>query len=86
MSHDVLVTSEARAKLYRHRLTKTLSKLIRNHLVLAISCRQVMSLANQVISLWISPTAGYSDFIVYSLYWVNSKELEMTGMVIQLFE
>ena len=39
----VPVTSE---KLYRHRLTNTLSKLKRHHLVLAISCRQVMSPAN----------------------------------------
>ena len=58
MSCDVLVTSEARVKLYRYRLTKTLPKLEHQHLVLAISWRQVMSPANQVISLQISPTAG----------------------------
>ena len=49
MSSDVLAMSEARVKLCRHRLTKTLPKLKRHHLVLAISCRQVMSPANQVI-------------------------------------
>ena len=42
----VPVTSEARVKLYRHRLTKTLWKLKHHHLVLAISYRQVMSPAN----------------------------------------
>ena len=51
MSCDVLVTNEgeARKKLYRHSLMKTLPKLKCHHLVLAISCRQVMSPANEVI-------------------------------------
>ena len=58
MSCKVLVMSEARVNLYRHRLTKTLLKLKHHHLVLEVSCRQVMSPANRVISLRISPTAG----------------------------
>ena len=49
MSCDVLVTSEAGVKLYHCKLIETLPKLKRHHLVLAISCWQVMSLANQVI-------------------------------------
>ena len=49
MSCDVPVTSEAGVKLYCLRLTETLPKLKRHHLELAISCRQVMSPANQVI-------------------------------------
>ena len=46
---DVLVMSEAWVKLYRSRLTETLSKLKRCRLVLAISCWQVMSLASPEI-------------------------------------
>ena len=48
MSCDVLVTSEAGIKLYHRRLTETLPKL-KHHLVLAKSCWQVMSPANEVI-------------------------------------
>ena len=49
MSCDFLVTSEVGGKLYRHRLIETLLKLKQCHVVLAISCWQVISLANLVI-------------------------------------
>ena len=48
-TNELLVMSEAGVKLYHHRLTETLSKLKRRHLVLAITCWQVMSSANPVI-------------------------------------
>ena len=49
MSGDVFVMSEAGVKLYCHILAETLLKFKRCHLVLTISCRQVMSPANPVI-------------------------------------
>ena len=41
MSCNVLITSEAEVKLYGRRLTETLPKLKRHHLILGKSCRQV---------------------------------------------
>ena len=48
-TNEWLVMSEAGVKQCCHRLAETVSKLIRHHLVLAISCRQVMLPANPVI-------------------------------------
>ena len=48
-TNESLVMSKAGVKQYRHRLAETLMKLKHRRLVLAISCQQVMSLANPVI-------------------------------------
>ena len=66
---DVLVTSEGevRVKLYRHSLTKTLSKLKHHHLVLAKSCWQVVSRSQTVVSR--------SQTAFFLLYWDGKKGL-----------
>ena len=83
MSCNVLVTSEAGVKLYYRRLTKTLPKLKRHPASGAGNVMPASYVTGRSDHLTTAISHSWVHFIVY---WVNSKELETTRMVIRLFE